>query len=601
MTFMRCSSPWAVHDDTLEHRDAPGAWKLAALVAGLAALLTLPSLRAGLLIDDYHHKLVMQGTDTPLRLLTSRFDLFRLLDDPARIPELLDWGVLPWWTYPHIRAAFWRPVSSFTHWLDYLLWPQSPALMHAQSILWYAALAAGVALLYRRVAGAGLVAAAAAVLYVFDDAHATPVAFLANRNALIAAFFGVLTLIAHDRWRREGARVGAMAGPALLTLSLLAKEEGIATCAYLAAYALVLDPGSRRGRVLSLVPYAAVVVVWRILWVWLGYGIENVTPYVDPLNEPLRFLSTILQHGGAFLLAQLAAPPPDPLTLLEGHVRTAWIAGTWLLAACLIALLWTTVRADRVSRFWLVGLLLCIPPICTTFPSDRMLLFAGIGGMGLVARFVVEVRRRPRDQRPRWAAALAGFLVVLHLVLSPALLAARSAAPMAPRFLADRVFLRQPFDEAVRDQDVMVVNAPGALFLMEGPLRSAAEGLPVPRRMRLLSPHALRPVEVCRMDERMLTLHALGPPTGCRLESFWRGEEHPFIPGDRVALTGFTAHVLEVSTSGWPTRVAFRFDVPLEDPSLRWLQWRGGKYLPFTPPPVGACVTLVTTLRDLFP
>jgi hypothetical protein len=31
----------------------------------------------------------------------------------------------------------------------------------------------------------------------------------------------------------------------------------------------------------------------------------------------------------------------------------------------------------------------------------------------------------------------------------------------------------------------------------------------------------------------------------------------------------------------------FFFDVPLEDPSLLWMQWRGGALVPYSPPAAG--------------
>jgi len=39
-------------------------------------------------------------------------------------------------------------------------------------------------------------------------------------------------------------------------------------------------------------------------------------------------------------------------------------------------------------------------------------------------------------------------------------------------------------------------------------------------------------------------------------------------------------------------RILFHFDRPLEDPTLRWLCWQDGVYVPFTPPAVGATVHL---------
>ena len=42
-----------------------------------------------------------------------------------------------------------------------------------------------------------------------------------------------------------------------------------------------------------------------------------------------------------------------------------------------------------------------------------------------------------------------------------------------------------------------------------------------------------------------------------------------------------------LAEDGRPAEAEFTFDVPLEDPSLRWLHWKNLEFLPFTPPAVG--------------
>ena len=44
-------------------------------------------------------------------------------------------------------------------------------------------------------------------------------------------------------------------------------------------------------RFAPVLPYAGVVVAWRLIWTNLGYGIHGIGLYVDPVNEPLRYLS----------------------------------------------------------------------------------------------------------------------------------------------------------------------------------------------------------------------------------------------------------------------------------------------------------------------
>src|SRR6185369_12241482 len=57
-----------------------------------------------------------------------------------------------WWTSRAWRAALWRPLTAFTHWLDYRLYPKTPWLMHAHNIAWFAVAAFLTATMYRRIA-----------------------------------------------------------------------------------------------------------------------------------------------------------------------------------------------------------------------------------------------------------------------------------------------------------------------------------------------------------------------------------------------------------------------------------------------------------------
>ena len=126
--------------------------------------------------------------------------LFRFVDgDPRHVRAAMELGLLPWWTDPGLKAIFFRPLAALTHALDYRLWPGSALLMHAHSLAWFGALVLAAALFYQRLLGRSITAGLAALLFAVDSAHGTPVGWLANRNSLLAAFFGVLTLLAYDR------------------------------------------------------------------------------------------------------------------------------------------------------------------------------------------------------------------------------------------------------------------------------------------------------------------------------------------------------------------------------------------------------------------
>lgn len=53
-----------------------------------------------------------------------------------------------------------------------------------------------------------------------------------------------------------------------------------------------------------------------------------------------------------------------------------------------------------------------------------------------------------------------------------------------------------------------------------------------------------------------------------------------------------SAKIISLTRDGRPLVVAFRFAVPLESASLRWLQWKDSRFVPFQPPRVGESVVL---------
>jgi hypothetical protein len=565
-------------------------------VSLLAVVLTSTSLTVGLVVDDYFHRAVLLGSRIFGDFLDSPMDIFCFLDgDPERTSRMVDLGFLPWWTCAGIKASFWRPLTVFTHWLDYHLWPEHPVLMHLHSLAWFAVAVALVTLLYRRFMPSVGLAGLAGLLYAIDDGHGMPVGFLANRNALLAVVFGVLALIAHDRWRREHWRAGAVLGPLLLALSLVSKEAGIATCAYLAAHALFFDRAGLRSRCLALVPYACVVIAWRAVWEYLGYGLAYSGPYVDPGSEPLRYALAVPKHAPLLLLGQWAFPPAESYLVLGfDKLLVLWLGAVGFLIVLTIALI-PPLRRDPSARFWGTGMFLSLLPACATFPADRLLFFVGIGAMGLLAQLLDGVfgkaSWRPKSTAWRFIAkALGLFFVFIHLIVAPIALPIRAAFPAGPKS-TEKYYVRVDLDPSVEDQDVVIVNPPSILHAAYFLVEQEVAGKPVPRRMRLLAP-GLQAVQIERTDERTLLIRPEKGFLSWVFERLFRDEQLPWSVSERIELTGVTIEVMDLTADGRPAVVAFRFDARLEDPSLRWLQFKDQVWQPFTPPAVGQRVVL---------
>jgi hypothetical protein len=257
-----------------------------------ALVVSLPALRSDLLNDDYYQHALFAGSSESLdrlaraglmpdgagRLSTALSHQFATVDPERNLQQLKAYGTLPWWTSDNLRVAFWRPLTSFTHWMDYRLFPNSIVLMHLHSILWFAAVVFAVSVLYRQIGESQIsdlrsriesaatnppseilsprtsirdrnpqwIAGLAALMYLLADSSYFPTMWLANRNALISLFLGLLALILHDRHRTEGGRLNFVGALTCLLLSLLSAEAGIATLAYLFAYEIVLGVNAGR-------------------------------------------------------------------------------------------------------------------------------------------------------------------------------------------------------------------------------------------------------------------------------------------------------------------------------------------------------------------
>jgi hypothetical protein len=555
-----------------------------AWLALLGALLASPSLPTGRVADDWVHAIVLTGKGAVIGFPMKSLDLFRFADgDPAHAQVLLDDGEYPWTANPRARLAFFRPLTALTHVADYALWPDSAWKMHAQNLAWLAVAIAWAAVVYRRVLGATWLAGFAALLFAIDDAHGPAVGWIANRNAIVALATSLPVLWLHDRWRKDGWRAGAWLGPVALGIALLAGEASLAIVAYLAAYAWHLDESPVRARVLSLAPYAAVVMAWKVAYGALGYGAAHSGIYIDPGHDPVAFLGVVPKRLPLLLLSQLALPWADfgPLyRIVSPRFELEMAAAATLVVVLLGVMLAPLVRRDPRARFFATGLLLAAVPICSTFTADRLLLFTGIGGMGLVAMFLASAVTRGER-------ALAWVLVVVHVVLAPLFLLARSRSMLTvdgPLQFADSTI---PRTQDVATKTVVLVNPPsdvlGTVFLDP---RRVALGIPFPARTRILAsgPSA---VTVTRENERTLRVRPEAGFYSEESEQMLRDPRDRIAAGDVIRLAGLAITITAETADGRPAEALFRFDVPLEDPSLVWLAWTDQGYAPFAPPRAG--------------
>jgi hypothetical protein len=84
-------------------------------------------------MDDHFLRLATVGLPGDSEVIGSPMDMFRLLDaDPQRAGRLMDLGMLPWWTFTEVKAAFHfavpleHPSLRWLQWKDGVLAPFIP-------------------------------------------------------------------------------------------------------------------------------------------------------------------------------------------------------------------------------------------------------------------------------------------------------------------------------------------------------------------------------------------------------------------------------------------------------------------------------------------
>ncbi|MFO0624035.1 MAG: hypothetical protein U0325_00340 [Polyangiales bacterium] len=567
----------------LAHRRAP-------LAAALLALLLLsPALAGGFLLDDYSFQLTLHPSTRAQGLGRAGWDLFNFEDGRSGHAALaLARGIWPWWTAPDFRLAFLRPLSSSLHAFEFTHLRAHPWLMHAHSLLWYAALVLVVGATHRRLFGLGVTAGVATLLYAIDDAHAFPALWITHRNALIALTLGFGALY---HWERralpaEGERRPALVvGPALFALALLAGEAAFGALAWIVAHALLRDPRARGERLRDLAPYLGLAGTWFLVNRALGYGAAGGGFYIDPARQPVDFAGALFTRLPLLLASQFALPPADAWMQQPPALQRTAAAVLAMLVVAVALGLRRALRGDPRAPFLALGTLLSLIPVCATWPSDRLLLASGFGAFGLIALAVTG----PRSTRGMRAA-----VVVVHVVIAGALLPLKVLA-IQGMFggLVARAADSLPLGATTPETEVLALTSPDMLTpLYAASVHVTQRGHAPSGAIRTLAVHTQGVMRVRRSDARSLEVTLSEGFLHDAMSQIVRGPPWRFRAGETLSAGSLQAEVLAVGAHGRPTRVRFTFAQRLDDPRYRWVRWEGVHFVPWTPPAVDQEETL---------
>ncbi|TNE46093.1 MAG: hypothetical protein EP343_25335 [Deltaproteobacteria bacterium] len=539
-------------------------------------LVVLPTLYTGLFMDDVLARVKLLGLETPWSP-AAWWDLYTFAR-PDINAKLLAAGHHPWWADPAVKMTFFRPLSAVTHVVDYALWPHSPMLQHFHSILWYG-LAVGMAVsVFRAVSPkAGKTIVLAGIIFAVAPPHVLTVGWLASRNTLIAFVLACFMFQAHLRWHQHGRNRDFALSLLWLVVGFLASEAILGGLAYVAAWQLCMNTSPWFKRWVALVPYVAVVLLWRVLYVMAGFGAAGTSIYRDPASDFVGFLQGILTNFPILSLGRWIPVPLDFWAILPTQGRQIVWGLAVLLLLGVVLLFRRLLKTQRLARFWVVGMLLALVPFSLTVPMDRLVLFAGLGMAALLSMLLVQSQEQQLHSR---------FHVVLLWVFVPVagVLSLFRASTLALLLAANTSGVTQaPQDNAVPSQTFVYVNGTFHRTHYTTLMRKASGNPAVPRRSVVLT-SMLSAASVTRRDRYTLEVRPVGGYMLLELDRIHRRVTRTFAVRDKVKLPDVTITVLEVTQDGRPARTSFRFRYPLEHRSYRWLfvEKVKGSRLPFS-------------------
>jgi hypothetical protein len=591
------------------------------IVLIVAILLYAPFLFSGFFQDDYGFRLqfspdIYEKYNIPAEVMQNDpLNLYGFSwDSSARFSIEQDKGFAPWWASDQIKTNFFRPLSSLTLAFDFSLWPDTPLLMHIHSLLWFCLLIVLTYQLYRSVSGSAIVAGISILLLVVDDVFTGPVGWISNRHAVVAMVFSVLCVWLYHQGTSKQKWPFIAGSYGVYVLALLASEMGLVTFAYLFAYLLVLDRDKWLGRVKRIVPFVLITVVWRLAYTGLGYGARGTLLYIDPLLNPVDFITQMLTRIPVLLFSAVGLPVADVLIAFSPQVMGV-VAAVFLIPLGLLALaVYPILKTHRASAFWVIGLLGAVIPLVSGIPQNRNLGLVSLGVMGLAGQLLVDVATA-RKTGPLTTFQLVllkiatPILLILYLVVSPLLVISN---PTTTRMSAEAQASAADFGGAPElvEQHLYVINPPGAMSFMAGLFQRLFTDEPFPASINYLS-SGFTPVHIQRVDAQTIIVtpdggytplpgpivdDKTGMVTHVHLENVYRAldgfhynPQNPMQVGQVVALSEVTVEVTEMTSDGRIAQATFRLAHPLDDDRYVWLLWNEATsaYERVQMPPVG--------------
>lgn len=424
------------------------------------------------------------------------------------------YGNLPWWSSENAKMTPWRPISAATHWLDMRIAPDSFVFQAAHTLVYILLMVAMAYRLYLRLSPDITVAMLAGLFLAADISHQISFSWVAARNVFIATALGCLALEQFLRWRQRHDGWACARSLGVFLAALLSAENSISLLAYFGAYLLLVEKTSLVRKAALLAPYLLLVLVWRAVYNWLGFGADEIGLYQDPGNDLMGFLGSVLL-ALPLILAGLITSVDGVLSILEPDLR-GWVSLLALVVVLVcLPLIRSLLRRSAITRFILLGSVLAAVPACAQVSAGvRGGVFASLGFYWLLSLWIHQLLLE-RPSAPR--RGLAGLVLGLHLIL-PAVVGFLVTSTLMPvQITGDGQFssVRGAYSKGGIGPSLVLVNPPSTANEYYLPFVWRFRHGVIPQSINLLAPGVVT-LDVTRLSQREFEIFA---PAGLPLHN----------------------------------------------------------------------------------
>jgi hypothetical protein len=231
-------------------------------------------------------------------------------------------------------------------------------------------------------------------------------------------------------------------------------------------------------------------------------------------------------------------------------------------------------------------------------PDNRLLIFCGLGAMGLLARLLAawfeKAQWLPASKTWRvLAGCYVSIFIFVHFIVAPLFLPIQSLG--VDRM--EEVMLERPILDLYQEIDfngktLVFINPPLPFAMMHLLFICREHGIATPNTTRVLASGLSSDLIIARVDSHSLEIEAQGGFMTNTFDKLYRGKFDLMTKGQRIELSDMVAEVLTLTQDQRPLKVRFTFSKALENDSLHFYQWKEKGYIAFDLPVIGDSVRI---------